>query len=100
MALEEWAKKANVTYESIDGLANSKPARQAVVESMKESGKAAGLGNLELRIKDCCLVVNEEWKPGHGMTASMKLDRKAIHRIYAQELKDMYKRNGIQQKTD
>ena len=99
-ALEEWAKKATVSYDSINGLANSKQARQAVVESMKENGKAAGLGKLELRIQDCCLLVNEEWKPGHGMTASMKLDRKAIHKIYAQELKDLYKRNGIQKISD
>lgn len=93
-ALEKWAKNENVKYENLEVLNQSKEAREAVVQSMKEQGKKAGLSSLEMRIKDCCLV-NTEWKPGHGMTASMKLDRKAIHKIHSKEINEMFKRNGV-----
>jgi len=65
---------------------------------MSAEGKQAGLTSLELRLKDCCLITDDEWKPGHGMTASMKLDRRSIYKIHAKELKEMYQRNGVQMK--
>ena len=93
-ALEKWAKQEGLSSSPKD-LSESKEARQQVIKSMVAEGKKAGLTSLELRIKDCCLVTDDEWKPGHGMTASMKLDRKAVTKIYEKELNEMYKRNGI-----
>mmetsp|Transcript_14623 Transcript_14623/g.27757 ORF Transcript_14623/g.27757 Transcript_14623/m.27757 type:complete len:763 (-) Transcript_14623:27-2315(-) len=96
-ALEKWADQQGIEYDhgNRQSLGNLPEARQQVVQSMKDEGKKAGLSSLELRIKDCHLVVDEEWKPGHGMTASMKLDRKAIRKIHEHEIKEMYERNGV-----
>ena len=94
-SLEAWAKNAGIAYESVDELASTKKARMEVVKSFKAAGKEAGLGKLELRIKDVVLVTNDEWTPGHGMTASMKLDRKQILQMHEDEIKAMYKREGV-----
>ena len=59
------------------------------------AGKEAGLGKLELRIKDVVLITDVQWLPGNGMTASMKLDRHKIMEIHDKEIKEMYKRNGV-----
>lgn len=99
-ALEKWASNEGESFKSVDELAGSEKARKEVVESMKKEGKKAGLSSLELRIKDCCLITDTEWKPGHGMTASMKLDRRSIHKIHAKEIEEMYKRNGIKAKPE
>lgn len=94
-ALEKWAKSAGISYSSVHELAEKDEVRQEVVRSFKEHGKEAGLGKLELRIKDCALITDDEWKPGHGMTASMKLDRSGILQMYKDELNSMYKRQGV-----
>lgn len=93
--LRNWADQKGVTYKSLHDLANLPEARREVLSSMKAAGEKAGLSRLELRIKDCCLLPDTEWKPGHGMTASMKIDRKAIHQIHKQEIEEMYDRNGV-----
>jgi long-chain acyl-CoA synthetase len=92
--LKTWASNNNVSYDSITNLAEKDETRMAVVKSMVAAGKEAGLTSLELRIKDCFLVA-EEWGPGHGMTASMKIDRKQVLSIYEKELQAMLKRNGV-----
>ena len=94
-ALEQWAKDTGVAYSNVDELGNSDAARKEVIKSFKVAGKEAGLGKLEMRIKDCALITNSEWGPGHGMTASMKLDRKQVLKIHEKEIADMYKRNGV-----
>ena len=94
-ALEKYAKNSGISYSSVHELADKKEVRQEVVKSFVAAGKEAGLGSLELRIKDCALITDTEWAPGHGMTASMKLDRKAILNIHEEELQAMYKRNGV-----
>jgi long-chain acyl-CoA synthetase len=93
--LEKWANNAGISFSSVHELAQKKEARQEVVKSFVAAGKKAGLGKLELRIKDCALITDTKWAPGHGMTASMKLDRKQILNIHDEELKAMYKRNGL-----
>jgi len=93
--LESWAKNAGISFSSVHELSHNKDARQEVVKSFVAAGKEAGLGKLELRIKDCALITDTEWTPGHGMTASMKLDRKQILSIHKEELENMYKRNGV-----
>ena len=100
-ALEKWVKQQGIDYDpgNRQSLGEDPKVRQHVVQSMKEEGKRAGLSSLEMRIKDCHLAVDEEWKPGHGMTASMKLDRKAIRKIYDREIKEMYERNGAKYST-
>jgi len=95
--LEKWAKENDISFDSLEELSEKKETREAVVKSMVTQGKNAGLTSLELRIKDCCVIVGEEWSPGHGMTASMKLDRKAIFKIHEKELDDMLKRNGVEE---
>lgn len=94
-ALAAWAQEEGLDSSDIHALAKTKEARQAVLKSMLAEGKEVGLTSLELRVKDCCLITDTEWVPGHGMTASMKLDRKAIHKIHAKEIQDLYARNGI-----
>jgi len=94
-ALEEWAKNANIGYDSVHILAKTDGARKEVVKSFIEKGKEGGLTKLELRIKDCVLITDDEWKPGHGMTASMKMDRKSILKIHEDKLLAMYKRQGV-----
>jgi len=93
-ALEDWARKAGIDFTSVRDLAANAQARQEVVRSLVAVGKEAGLTKLELRIKDVALV-DTVWLPGHGMTASMKLDRKKVVEIHAKELQDMYSRNGL-----
>lgn len=92
--LKKWAKEQGVSTDPKE-LSTSKQVRNEVLRNMIEEGKRAGLTSLELRIKDCVLITDDEWKPGHGMTASMKLDRKSIYQICEQELKEMYKRQGV-----
>lgn len=94
-ALKRWAKEQGLSGTSAEELSSSKQAREEVISSMVAEGKRACLTSLELRIKDCCLITDDEWKPGHGMTASMKLDRKSIFKIHEKELRDMYKRQGV-----
>jgi long-chain acyl-CoA synthetase len=94
-ALKKWAKGANIEFSSVEELGEKAEARQEVVKSFVAFGKEAGLGSLELRIKDCVLITDTQWTPGHGMTASMKIDRKAVLSIHHKELKEMYKRNGV-----
>ena len=94
-ALEKWAKEAGISFSDVHELGHKKEARQEVVKSFVAAGKEASLGKLELRIKDCALITDTEWTPGHGMTASMKLDRKAILKIHEDELEAMYKRQGV-----
>ena len=94
--LSNWASSNGMRYETLNEFANKDETRAAVVQSMVKAGKEAGLTSLELRIKDCCIIAGDEWGPGHGMTASMKIDRKQIFNIYEKELKAMLKRNGIE----
>lgn len=94
-SLEDWASQNNVSYDSVSDLCEMDETRKAVVQSMIAAGKEAGLTSLELRIKDCC-VVTKEWGPGHGMTATMKIDRKQICNIHEQEIQAMMKRNGVE----
>ena len=94
-ALEKWAKSAGINFSDVHELAHKKEARQEVVKSFVAAGKEAHLGKLELRIKDCALITDTEWTPGHGMTASMKLDRKQIMKIHKDEVEAMYKRQGV-----
>lgn len=93
--LEQWAKENRLHIGSLEDVADSKQARLAVIESMKECGKRAGLTSLELRIKDCCVIVGEDWGPGSGMTASMKIDRKKILEMHKDVLDAMFKRVGV-----
>jgi hypothetical protein len=62
---------------------------------MKAAGKEAKLTALENGIADCCLITNVEWGPGHGMTASGKLDRSKILSMHADEINAVYERNGV-----
>jgi len=94
--LEKWASKNNMRYDDLEDLADKKETRSAVVKSMVDAGRDAGLTSLELRIKDCCVIVGEEWGPGNGMTASMKIDRKQIFKIHENALNEMLKRNGVE----
>jgi len=92
--LEEWAGDNSVGYTSMEELANKKEAKDAIVKSMKEFGKAAGLTSLELRIKDIEIVTDVEWLPGNGMTATMKIDRKKIASMHEDKLQKLLKRNN------
>jgi long-chain acyl-CoA synthetase len=94
-ALKKWAKGANIEFSSVEELGEKAEARQEVVKSFVAFGKEAGLGSLELRIKDCVLITDTQWAPGHGMTASMKIDRKAVLSMHHKELMEMYKRNAV-----
>jgi long-chain acyl-CoA synthetase len=94
-ALKKWAKEQGLSGTSPKDLSSSKQAREEVIKSLISEGRQAGLTSLELRIKDCCLVTDDEWTPGHGMTASMKLDRKSIFKIHEKELNAMYLRQGV-----
>jgi len=94
--LKKWAAENDTHYDDLQELADKKDTREAVVKSMVKEGKESGLTTLELRIKDCCLVVGNEWGPGNGMTASMKIDRKQILKIHEEELNAMLKRNGVE----
>lgn len=86
-ALQEWAAANKCDVQSAE-------ARKAVVQSMIQHGKDAGLNPLELRLKDCVLNTTVDWVPGKGMTATMKIDRKQIMTIHDKEIKEMLKRNG------
>jgi long-chain acyl-CoA synthetase len=97
--LKKWASENNISYDSVEDLASKKETREAVIASMKGSGKEAKLTALENGITDCCLITNVEWGPGHGMTASAKLDRAKILSMHADEINSMYKRNGVAPKT-
>lgn len=94
-ALEKWAKEAKIDFNTVHDLSLEDRARKEVVKSFVAAGKEAGLGKLELRIKDVVLVTDDVWAPGHGMTASMKLDRKGVMGIHDKEIKAMYERNGV-----
>jgi hypothetical protein len=65
-------------FDSFQALAETDKARQAAVKSMVEASKEAGLTSLELRIKDCVLITDDDWGLGSGMTVSMKIDRRKI----------------------
>jgi long-chain acyl-CoA synthetase len=93
--LEKWAKDNGILYDSLKELAEMEVTRKAVIKSMVDEGKSAGLTALELRMKDCVIITNEEWLPGKGMTASMKIDHKAIYDMHQKELNEMYKRNDV-----
>lgn len=93
--LKTWADENGVEYDSLQDLADMDETRKAVVASMVKFGKEAGLTSLEVGMKDCCIVTSTEWGPGNGMTASMKLDRNQISKMYADEIDAMYKRNGV-----
>ena len=90
--LKKWAKENDVAYENMKDLVKREKIREVVKKSLIASGKDAGLSKLELRVKDCCLV-EEEWLPGKGMTASLKLDRKMIYKMHKDELSDMFQRS-------
>jgi long-chain acyl-CoA synthetase len=92
--LRDWASSNKVPFDSLKELANKDETRKAVIKSMADSGKEAGLTKLELGIKDCVIITDVEWGPGHGMTASMKLDRAKIFEMHEEEINAMYKRNG------
>lgn len=92
--LQAWAAALGMDTNP-KALGESAAAKKEAIASMVEHGRMAGLNKLELRIKDCCLLTTAEWKPGHGFTASMKLDRRGVHRIHAEEIRAMYERNGI-----
>lgn len=94
-ALEQWARDAGIEFSSVDELSGNAAARKEVVRSMVAAGKEAGLGTLELRIKDCVLATGTVWLPGHGMTASMKLDRHGVMKIHEKEINAMFERNGV-----
>lgn len=76
--------------------ARTQEAKTAVLASMKSFGKQAGLTHLELGLKDCSLITNVEWGPGKGLTATMKLDRRAIHKMHEAELKALVESNTQQ----
>jgi hypothetical protein len=66
-------------FHSFQALAETDKARQAAVKSMVKASKEAGLTSLELRIKDCVLITtDDDWGPGSGMMAGMKIDRRKI----------------------
>ncbi|CAB9509557.1 chain acyl-CoA synthetase 9, chloroplastic [Seminavis robusta] len=94
-ALEKWATESGIKFDSVNELPDKPEVRKEVVRSFVAGGKEAGLGKLELRIKDCALITDVIWMPGNGLTASMKLDRKKIYDIHDKELNEMYKRNGV-----
>ena len=94
--LATWATENNIKYDSLADLADMEVTRKAAVKSMVDVGKGAGLTSLEVGIKDCCIVTDTEWGPGHGMTASMKLDRAKICSMHADEVNAMYERNGVE----
>lgn len=94
--LKKWAAENDINRDNLQELADKKETREAVVKSMVKEGKEAGLTALELRIKDCCLVVGDEWKPGWGLTASLKIDRKQIFKQHEEALNAMLKRNGVE----
>ena len=93
--LKNWALDKGIHYTTLKDLAEMPDTREAVVKSMVKEGKDAGLTSLELRIKDCCVIVGDDWGPGHGMTASMKIDRKQICKMHENELEAMFQRNYI-----
>lgn len=93
--LEAWAADNNIEYDTLQDLAEMDVTRKAVVKSMVDCGKAAGLTSLEVGIKDCVIVTDVEWGPGNGMTASMKMDRAQICRMHADQVDAMYKRSGV-----
>jgi long-chain acyl-CoA synthetase len=93
--LKKWASDNNILYNSLQDLASKKEMREAVIASMKGSGKEAKLTALENGITDCCLIADVEWGPGNGMTASGKLDRAKILSMHADELNAMYERNRV-----
>jgi len=93
--LETWAAENNIEYDSLQELADMGVTRKAVVKSMVDVGKQGGLTSLEVGMKDCTIVTDEEWGPGNGMTASGKLDRAKICQMHADALDAMYKRNGV-----
>jgi long-chain acyl-CoA synthetase len=93
--LKQWATENNVAYKSMKELAERQETRNAVVDSMVEAGRLAGLTALELRVQDCAIITDAKWTPGHGMTATMKIDRRQILAIHADELNAMLKRNGV-----
>lgn len=94
-ALQQWAKDRGLSEVGLKELSHNREAREEVIRSMLAEGKRVGLTSLELRLKDCCLITEDEWRPGHGMTASMKLDRRSIFNIHKKELHEMFQRNGI-----
>jgi long-chain acyl-CoA synthetase len=94
--LKQWAAENEIAYESLQELAEKQETRKAVVKSMVGAGKEAGLTALELRVQDCIVITDLEWTPGNGMTATMKIDRRQIFNMHADELNAMLKRNGVQ----
>ena len=94
-ALSRWAKDASVNHNSSHKLAVMDLRRKEVIWLMVGLRKTAGLGKLELRIQDVALIADDEWKPGHGVTASVKLDRKQILKIHETQINDMYQRIGF-----
>jgi long-chain acyl-CoA synthetase len=93
--LATWAKENDLAYDTLEELANMEATRKAVVKSMIVEGKQAGCTALEVRMKDCTVITHDDWLPGNGMTATMKIDRKKLFSMYDSELKAMHKRNGV-----
>lgn len=94
--LEQWAADEKIAYESLQELAEKQETGKAVLKSMVAAGKEAGLTALELRVRDCAIITDVEWTAGNGMTATMKIDRRQIFNMHADELNAMLKRNGVQ----
>lgn len=88
-ALKELGKDLNKTDLSFEALCNDEQINAAVMKELKEFSEESGLNKMEVpqKIKLC----HEEWSVKSGfLTASMKINRKNIHKFYQEYIDKFY----------
>ncbi|KAI3393036.1 hypothetical protein diail_4812 [Diaporthe ilicicola] len=87
--IREMAGKIGVTAGEHELVHNEK-VRAAVLKDLVAQGKAAGLTGLETI--SGVVLTDEEWTPQSGLvTATQKVNRRAIREKYAKEIKEAFK---------
>jgi len=87
-ALRAFLEKSKVANTNADlaELAGNDKVKDAVLKDMLSAAKAAGLQGIEL--VSGIVLAHEAWIPQNGLvTAAMKLSRRNIERVYANEIK-------------
>lgn len=88
-ALESWAKKEGIQYESFPDLCQKEEAVKEVLFSFEKIGQNAKLEKFEIPSK--IKLLSEPWTPENGLlTAAFKLKRETLRRVFSEDLSALY----------
>ncbi|CAM6099417.1 unnamed protein product [Calypogeia fissa] len=88
-ALEEWARHANISFDSFLELIDKKEAISEVQSDISKVGKQGRLEKWEVPSK--IKLLSEPWSPESGLvTSALKIKREAIKKAFSEDLKKLY----------